>query len=290
MAGVVDDQVAIGLGAVVAFGNFIFTMVGFYCIDRAGRRILVLSSLAGVIVSLFLLGLAFFLVNHDAQPACASSNSTCLHSNCDDCVIDDFCHYCSFNGSYRDTASIGVCVHSDSPFYNDSQRTCVFHDPTPQSDKQFCNASEMLPLENVTVETYEYCPSRYSMLTLAALLVYIVSFAPGMGPGPWTVTAEIFPNWARSVGNSASTVTNWLSNLLVSITFLHVTRYLTRFGAFWTYTGIALGGWLFLFLMLPETKGKTLEEVENLFKGPVCPPLGIAKKKYKKLGNSTDPH
>lgn len=99
-----------------------------------------------------------------------------------------------------------------------------------------------------------------------------------MGPVPWTVNAEIYPNWSRSIGTSASTTTNWLSNLLVSLTFLHLTRYITRYGAFSFYLFLATCGWIFIFLFLPETRGQTLEEVEGLFKGRSCPPPGLSKR------------
>ena len=90
--------------------------------------------------------------------------------------------------------------------------------------------------------TYQYCPSNFSWFTLAALCIYIVSFSLGMGPVPWTVNAEIFPNWARSIGNSLATTTNWTCNLVVSMTFLYLARYLTRHGTFWLYTGTSLLG------------------------------------------------
>ncbi len=106
-----------------------------------------------------------------------------------------------------------------------------------------------------------------------------------MGPVPWTVNSEIYPNWSRSIGNSTSATINWSSNLLVSLTFLHLTRYLTRYGAFCFYMFLAVIGWIFIFLLLPETKGKTLEEVEELFKGKTCPPPGLSKNNHQTLCN-----
>ena len=66
-----------------------------------------------------------------------------------------------------------------------------------------------------------YCPSgSYALLAVLGLCLYLVFFAPGMGPLPWTINAEIYPMWARSKCTSISTSVNWMSNLLVSITFL----------------------------------------------------------------------
>ena len=51
-----------------------------------------------------------------------------------------------------------------------------------------------------------------------------------MGPMPWTINSEIYPLWARSTGNSASTFTNWICNLAVSMSFLSLTEAMTRQG------------------------------------------------------------
>lgn len=102
-------------------------------------------------------------------------------------------------------------------------------------------------------------------LTMAGMLVYLFFFAPGMGPMPWTINSEIYPSWARSWCLSATTSVNWLFNLLVSMTFLTLAREITQQGAFYLYASLASVGFLYFVFVLPETKGKTLEELEDLF-------------------------
>ncbi|XP_070362639.1 uncharacterized protein [Equus asinus] len=117
---------------------------------------------------------------------------------------------------------------------------------------------------------YNFCPTPYSWTALLGLILYLVFFAPGMGPMPWTVNSEIYPLWARSTGNACSSGINWIFNVLVSLTFLHTAEYLTYYGAAFLYAGFAAVGLLFIYGCLPETKGKKLEEIESLFDNRLC--------------------
>jgi SP family galactose:H+ symporter-like MFS transporter len=55
---------------------------------------------------------------------------------------------------------------------------------------------------------------------------------------------------------------NWGANLIVALTFLTLIRFLGRSETFWFYGAVGIGGWLFAFFLIPETKGRTLEEIE----------------------------
>lgn len=107
---------------------------------------------------------------------------------------------------------------------------------------------------------------------------------------PWTINSEIYPLWARSTCYSSATSVNWFFNLLVSLTFLTLTKILTKHGAFYLYAGLAALGWVLLFLLLPETKGKSLEEIELLLDGPML--VGLAGKRngsgYRPVGRDID--
>ncbi|VEL18997.1 unnamed protein product [Protopolystoma xenopodis] len=52
------------------------------------------------------------------------------------------------------------------------------------------------------------------------MISYLIAFAPGLSPLPWTINSEIYPNWARGQGNAMATAVNWLANLVISLTFL----------------------------------------------------------------------
>lgn len=156
---------SVGVGAV----NLVLTLVAMQLIDRVGRRPLLLVSLAGMAVSLFVLGLAFSL-------------------------------------------------------------------------KQFSG--------------------NLGWIAVTSLMVYVGSFAVGLGPVFWLILSEIYPLRIRGRAMSIGTLANWAFNLLVAITFLTLTHALGKAGAFWLYGVITIGAWLFAFFTVPETKGKTLEQIE----------------------------
>lgn len=99
-----------------------------------------------------------------------------------------------------------------------------------------------------------------SWMTLVGLCIYLFFFAPGMGPMPWTINSELYPLWCRSACFSATTSFNWFFNMLVSMTFLSLTRAITKHGVFWLYATFGTLGFIFFYFMLPETKGKSMED------------------------------
>ena len=80
--------------------------------------------------------------------------------------------------------------------------------------------------------------TQYSYLALVGLLMYIFAFAPGMGPVPWTVNSEIYPMYVRAGATSISSCANWVSNLIISLTFLSLINLITAEGTFLLIAGI----------------------------------------------------
>jgi sugar porter (SP) family MFS transporter len=102
-------------------------------------------------------------------------------------------------------------------------------------------------------------------------LGYIASFAGSMGPVTWTMLAEIFPTRARGRAMSIATFTLWATNYIVSQTFpmmnenpVLVEKFHHAF-PFWVYGGLCILAILFSFIYVPETKGKTLEDIERFW-------------------------
>jgi sugar porter (SP) family MFS transporter len=102
-------------------------------------------------------------------------------------------------------------------------------------------------------------------LVLGAIACYSVSLAPVT----WVVIAEIFPTRIRSSAMSISVTALWAACFLLTYTFPLLNATLKASGTFWTYAVICLAGLIFLSASLPETKGKTLEEIEHYLRKDV---------------------
>lgn len=109
-------------------------------------------------------------------------------------------------------------------------------------------------------------PSRSGLLGLIAvgsLTIYVASFAIGLGAVFWLLISEIYPLKIRGKAMSIATEVNWGSNLVVALTFLALIQLLGPSGTFWFYGLLSIGAWLFAYLLVPETKGRSLEEIES---------------------------
>ncbi len=109
-------------------------------------------------------------------------------------------------------------------------------------------------------------------LALFCMMLYVASFAMSWGPVTWVLLAEIFPNKIRGKALAVAVAAQWISNYLVSLTFpiMNDNSYLTGLFnhgfAYWVYGVMSVLALLFILKYVPETKGKTLEEMESLWK------------------------
>lgn len=104
-----------------------------------------------------------------------------------------------------------------------------------------------------------------SVIAIVSLMLFVSSFAISLGPIFWLLNAEIYPLNVRSKAASAGTMTNWFFNFLVSLTFLPLIDLLTQSGAFWFYGLVGLVTLWFCWKFVPETKGRSLEQITAVF-------------------------
>jgi MFS family permease len=103
-------------------------------------------------------------------------------------------------------------------------------------------------------------PTRLDRGRLGA--AYVGFFAIGLGPVFWLLIAEIFPLALRGRAMGLATVANWGFNLIVSATFLGLVGALGSAGAFLVYAVLSLVALAFVAQMVPETRGRSLEQIE----------------------------
>jgi MFS transporter, SP family, galactose:H+ symporter len=105
-------------------------------------------------------------------------------------------------------------------------------------------------------------PASLAPLTVGFIGLYIVCFAFSLGPVVWLMISEIFPNQARARGAAISTAANWMANFLVSLSFPILQA--TMGPSLWfLYAALGVTAFVFIVGVVPETKGKTLEDISR---------------------------
>jgi hypothetical protein len=209
-------------------------------------------SLVGLAMSFYLSRVTSGHVDH-AVDTCSSQPATVwdgVTTYCYDCTSIPGCGYCN-----------GACVmgNSTGPWNR--------HDAI-----DFCH-------DNLNDWHYDTCVGEgygghvsnpFGIMSVVFMVLYLLAFGIGMGGMPWTINSEIYPMQFRSLAVSLSTATNWIGNLIVSATFLSISSpsSLTVYGSFGLYGLVAMLGFSWLGCTLPETKGLSLEEIEDLFRRP----------------------
>ncbi len=105
------------------------------------------------------------------------------------------------------------------------------------------------------------------------VLIVIVSaiaiYAMTLAPVTWVVLSEIFPNKVRGSAMAAATTSLWIACFILTYTFPLLNKILNSYGTFWLYAAICILGFIFIKRKLIETKGKSLEEVEEILKSKI---------------------
>jgi MFS family permease len=100
-------------------------------------------------------------------------------------------------------------------------------------------------------------------LAVISMMAYVGSFAISLGPIFWLLISEIYPLKIRNSAEGVAATFNWGANLLVTLTFLTLVETLGPSRTFWLYGLCAIAAGLFSYYFVPETKGRTLEEIEE---------------------------
>lgn len=126
-----------------------------------------------------------------------------------------------------------------------------------------------LLLSTLVLGVYFYCIAHNNVFdnakwfALIPLCVFLILFNFGFGPLPWMMMPEIFATEVRGVAGSSACLFNWLMAFVVTKFYSDMTRSLEPYGTFWVFSGFCLVGTFFVYFFVPETKGKTLDEIQR---------------------------
>lgn len=190
------NQTALLLSLLPAATNALGTVVGMRAIDRHGRRRLLLSSIAAVVVALAALGSAFLAAERHSPavlPSNGSSGDAGAGNTCPSAAADctaclrQACGFCSGSlAGSGDVMAPGTCASL-------SQQQ-------QQAGDAAVGAGVCVPPSQLFLHG---CPSRYTWVILGCLVAYLAAFSPGLGPVPWAVNAEIYPLEVRGVATGS---------------------------------------------------------------------------------------
>lgn len=251
LAGYSSNSTALALSLITSGLNAIGSIVSMFFVDRSGRRRLMIISLCGIIIWLGILSGVFYAssvkspavgfteTQHFSNYTCPAYNPATMNKwKCVDCLNAR----CSFCANSHNKLLAGACMDN------------------PES-----NGPMKLACQGEDRDWYtQGCPTNFGWIALVSLAAYIISYSPGMGTAPWIVNSEIYPLRFRGICGGMAAVANWISNLIVSQTFLSLTKAIgaaSTFLLFGCYSVVAL---VLVYFLVPETKGLPFEEVEKM--------------------------
>ncbi|EYU27683.1 hypothetical protein ABFS82_13G134000 [Erythranthe guttata] len=260
-AGFASNKTALALSLITSGLNAVGSVVSMAFVDRFGRRRLMIISMFGIITCLVVLSVLFHEASSHAPRVSGvesvhfGGNATCqgfsrapqpMSWNCMSCVSSS--SQCAFCASGDSKYQPGACLAATDEI------------------RAMCRG------EKRTWYT-KGCPSKFGFFTVMLLGMYIISYSPGMGTVPWIVNSEIYPLRYRGIGGGIAAVSNWVSNLIVSETFLTLTETLGSAGTFLLFAGFSTIGLIAIYFVVPETKGLQFEEVEKMLEKGFRPRL-----------------
>ncbi|XP_050304749.1 facilitated trehalose transporter Tret1-like [Anthonomus grandis grandis] len=101
-------------------------------------------------------------------------------------------------------------------------------------------------------------------LPIAGLISYILFYSIGFGPLPWTISSQLFPNSVKAISAAAVSAFCWISSFIITKFFNSLNDTIHRAGTFWLFGGLSLVALLVTILWVPETKGKSIREIQEM--------------------------
>jgi len=233
-APMIFEQTGIGTDAAfsqaifVGLTNLVFTIIAMWLIDKIGRKMLLIIGFSGILVSMVVLASSFAMATYTINDL----NISALTS-----IVPD-----------ANWSSIqGIVYNSDTEF-----RAAIESLIGVESAK-----TNLSSIVNQSIHIN-------SWMVLLGIIGFVASFAVSVGPVMWVLFSELFPNNVRGLAISFAGFVNSAVSFTVQLVFPLELQAIGSTGTFLIYGAFGLIGLIFVLLVLPETKGKSLEELEKI--------------------------
>lgn len=239
-APMIFEQTGIGRDAsfvqaiIIGLTNFVFTLIAVWFIDRIGRKPLLLIGLAGM--AIFLIGLSIGFKNATYQ--------------INEKGISELQAEAKENNELAQVMPT-ILELQDKMFDNDlAFKAGIINTLGQENAKKF---EGTLRSKAISINSW---------LILICIIGFVATFAISIGPIIWVLLSELFPNRLRGMAVSFSGFINSVVAFTVVLIFPWELDTLGNFGTFLIFGILGIVAWVFVYIKLPETKGKSLEEIE----------------------------
>ena len=171
--------------------------------------------------------------------------------------------------------------------YNNTCGGCLIGDTNnPKCD----NTSNTSIVYNKAHQQFPCNTAAFGYLAVACIVVFIISFSLAWGPIPWSSMSELMPNRVRTLAGSIATFVNWMFATIITLCFKYYSRPpINNDGAWWTFSFVMFVAIIVVILFLPETKGHSLEEIQEHFeKGEIFAVSCPTRRRRASPSSSTD--
>ncbi|PLX14656.1 MAG: MFS transporter [Marinilabiliales bacterium] len=213
---------------IVGLTNLVFTVLAMFLIDKIGRKLLLIVGTLGIALSMIVISYGF------SQATYTIKQNTLIE--------------------YSQNTKIEKIKRSDGKIFSSEEEFSIAVKKLIGSESFIKNKSAIIA-SSINVNTY---------LILISIMAFVASFAVSVGPVMWVMFSELFPNVVRAVAMSFVGVINSSASFMVQLVFPWELSNLGSSITFLLYGLIAILGLIFILIKVPETKGKTLEELEEL--------------------------
>ena len=242
--------------------NVVATVIGVILVDRMGRKFLLKTGTAGIIVSL-LIGAAVFYSFESKRIDVSGKVSAAITGNALSLTVDEATLGQAIDGRPMELAVLyrqGDAEKVVSVFTNDEKPLLVIPEAMAEDGKP-------LPLE---IKRAKYGPvptEKTGYLVIGSLMLFITCFALGPGVCVWLALSELMPTRIRSIGMGVALVINQGVSTGIAAFFLPIVGNSGYSAMFLFWAACTVIYFITAAFFLPETKGKTLEEIEEYFEG-----------------------